>query len=274
MNILDIVILVIILVSAALGALSGFARAAMNLAAIIGASYICYVWGGQAGAVLFGDDGSAAVAGGYAAAFFAPLIAFSVLATMTRRLLRIAGLGGWDSGGGMVFGAARGALIVGALLVPLAFTPLADSAMWRESAALPYFGRALAATADSSPRLGALYEYIGFDAGDRPLAAIPVVLRDAAARAAREQELNAREVVEKLKRAQSGAGSHKLADEEALINQYQQFAKMAEGASEEEREEARRAMAELNPESYSAIQEYLQTLGEVSGGDNKPEGEK
>jgi len=76
----------------------------------------------------------------FGALFIATLIIGGLLTYLLRTLVAATGLGGLDRLLGMAFGAARGLLIVLAIviLLPMAL-PVKEDAWWHESRLIPYF---------------------------------------------------------------------------------------------------------------------------------------
>jgi len=69
----------------------------------------------------------------YAIVFLAALIAVALLAMLLSRLLHAAGLSGFDRALGALFGAARGVLLVAALVLLAGLTILPRHESWRHS---------------------------------------------------------------------------------------------------------------------------------------------
>jgi membrane protein required for colicin V production len=75
----------------------------------------------------------------YALCFIAVLIAGAIVSFLMRKLVSGSGLSGTDRMLGMVFGLARGLVLVTLVVLLLGFTPLPRDPWWRESRLLPTF---------------------------------------------------------------------------------------------------------------------------------------
>lgn len=75
----------------------------------------------------------------YALLFVACLVAAGVLAFLLNRLVKGVGLGGTDRLAGLVFGLARGVVLVSVLLLAARATPLPEDRWWKESKLIPPF---------------------------------------------------------------------------------------------------------------------------------------
>jgi membrane protein required for colicin V production len=129
-NWVDAAIVGVFVVSALLAFLRGFVREVLGIGAWIGAAAAA-IWGGPL--VLpkvhqWIADPNVAYAVAYAAVFLGALILLSVLAGMVGGLVRGSLLGGLDRTLGMVFGLARGAVLVAAAYIGLGL--IAEPASW------------------------------------------------------------------------------------------------------------------------------------------------
>ncbi len=143
---IDIVLLVILGLSAVMGLWRGLVTEVMSLVVWIGAGWLAFA-AGPAVAAMFEPhiaSPTARWALGYASIFLAALMVGALLVWLIQRLVKSTGLSGTDRLLGLGFGLARGAFI-GCLLVLLAgFTPLPQEAAWRDSPLLPGFSRGAA----------------------------------------------------------------------------------------------------------------------------------
>jgi membrane protein required for colicin V production len=87
------------------------------------------------------DSPALRVAAAYLAVFIVALFAVSLLAYVVSRLVHAAGLSGLDRMLGALFGAARGVLIVVALVLIAGLTSLPRHADWSESVSGPWLSR-------------------------------------------------------------------------------------------------------------------------------------
>jgi membrane protein required for colicin V production len=139
-NELDTLILVVIGLSALLGAIRGMLTEVLSL----------LVWGAALWlTVAFGDVLGEQFTGiatpllrslaGYGAMFALVVIIGNLLIWLLRALLHGAGLSGTDRALGFGFGAARGYAIVLAGVLLISFTPWSRSVLWREASLMPLF---------------------------------------------------------------------------------------------------------------------------------------
>lgn len=142
MTIADIVILSVLALSMLFGLLRGFVREVLSLVCWIAAFWVAWAWGhtvaGWYAAVL--HEPAARLLAGYVSCFVGVLIAGAIVGWILRRLVRGGGLAAGDSVLGMLFGLARGVLLVTFVVLMLSFTALpAQAAWWQRSLLLPTF---------------------------------------------------------------------------------------------------------------------------------------
>jgi membrane protein required for colicin V production len=143
MNIADITIAIVIVLSVLIGIVRGFIGEVMSIASWIAATVASFAFGGRV-ADLFGaaiDMPSARAALGYALVFIVVLLAGALVTWLLRKAVQGSGLSGTDRMLGLVFGLVRGALVVVVLVLLAGLTPFPRDAWWRESRALPAFER-------------------------------------------------------------------------------------------------------------------------------------
>jgi membrane protein required for colicin V production len=127
MNWVDLTILGVIAISAAIGWLRGFLREVLSIGAWIAAAWIAADWYERVAGMIAPYLPSADIAApaAFGAVFLAALILLSIAAAVISRLARISALSPLDSTLGIVFGIVRGALVVvvayitGAMLLPV-----------------------------------------------------------------------------------------------------------------------------------------------------------
>ena len=174
MNLVDVVVLAILALSALAGLSRGLVREVLGLAAWAGAGFVAFRYGPDLLPVAHGyiADSSFAQAATYIVAFVAALTVFSIAASVLGRLARAPGLGGLDRSLGLVFGLARGALIVVAAYVVGGWLLPAEGS-WpgkvREARSLPFVYEGAAWVVDRLP------------AAERPALAAPPAPRQATA---------------------------------------------------------------------------------------------
>ena len=135
MTALDWVLLLIIGVSALMGAWRGLIGVAASLAAWFFAGVAAYYFGGDTGALLAaqGAPSWGESVSGYVLAFLVVWIAVTLLGWILRRLAQSAGLSPLDRTLGLGLGAARGLFLACALLLGLALTAIPREPTWRAS---------------------------------------------------------------------------------------------------------------------------------------------
>lgn len=135
MSSFDYVILVVIAASGLLGFVRGLIKELMSLVAFIAAFFAALWWGPEAATWLISliDNSLLRSAVAYAAVFILSLLAVGLLNMFLSALIEHTGLSPADHGLGMVFGLARGSLIVVVLVIIAGYTQLPAEPWWRES---------------------------------------------------------------------------------------------------------------------------------------------
>lgn len=142
MNWADWTIVAIVGVSCLVSLLRGFVHEALSLAAWVAASFIAIAFH-QRLADLFArwiETPSIRTVLAFGALFVATLLIGGLLTHLFRSLIEATGLGGLDRLLGTVFGAARGLLIVLAIVILLPMVlPVKEDTWWHESRLIPRF---------------------------------------------------------------------------------------------------------------------------------------
>lgn len=143
LNWADWTIIAIVGVSCVLSLLRGFIKEMLSLASWVAASFVAIAFHERL-AVVFSkwiDTPSIRTVLAYLALFVLTLLIGAVINWLLHQFVIGAGLGTFDRILGMAFGAARGLLIVLALviLLPMALPELKLDAWWHQSRLLPYF---------------------------------------------------------------------------------------------------------------------------------------
>ena len=135
MNALDYTILVVMGLSALVGLLRGFVRETVSLLMWIAAFWLAMTYSAAMAEHLTGfiHQPSLRVAAVFVALFVAVLLVGMVINYLLASLLKKAGLRISDRVLGVIFGLARGGLVVGLVMVLVELTPLVQSDSWRES---------------------------------------------------------------------------------------------------------------------------------------------
>ena len=134
----DYAILGIILISLLVGALRGFIKEVFSLAVWTAAFFIAYQYAGDVAGLMETHVSlpSARTAMGFTGLFVAVLLVGGLLTYLLGRLVQSTGLSGTDRLLGGVFGAARGMVLVIAVLLVAGFTPIPGDPWWKESVAI------------------------------------------------------------------------------------------------------------------------------------------
>ncbi len=137
----DWAIVAIIAVSSLISLRRGFVKEALSLLIWIVAGVVAWMFGGALSQHLaeFIETPSARVIAACLILFIATLLVGALVNFLIGELIRVTGLSGTDRFLGMVFGAARGGLLVVVLVGLLSLAPVQEDAWWRQSTLLPHF---------------------------------------------------------------------------------------------------------------------------------------
>jgi len=131
----DYAILAVIAISVLVGALRGFIKEAFSLLVWAAAFLVAYHFAGDVAALM--EDAvtlpSARTAMGFTGLFVAVLLLGGLVNYLLGRLVETTGLSGTDRLLGGVFGAARGLVLVIAVLLVAGFTPIPADPWWKQS---------------------------------------------------------------------------------------------------------------------------------------------
>lgn len=142
MNAVDLLILAVLALSMLFGLLRGFVSEVVALASWVAAFWVAWAFGDQVAPWYAGwlREPAARLAAGYVTCFLGVLIVGAALGWVLQKMVRTGGLSGGDRLLGMVFGFARGLLLIVAVVLVLGFTAVPrKSAWWRQSLLLPAF---------------------------------------------------------------------------------------------------------------------------------------
>lgn len=159
MALFDWIAVMLIAVSLLMGLWRGLVYEVLSLAGWI-AAFLCAQWlaGGLAAVLPFGDP-EAPWRYGVAFALIFIVVAFvgGAIASMTRRLITVAGLRPVDRSLGALFGVGRAAVALLAIAVVVHVMAWHDQAWWRESAGAPFIDAALQGLKPALPQKLASY---------------------------------------------------------------------------------------------------------------------
>ena len=136
-----IIILVIIVLSALISLIRGFVKESISLVTWIAAGLLAFRYFSPMSQVF--EPYIAAPMGraplGFGLIFVLTLIAGAIVNFIVSQLVSKTGLSGTDKALGVVFGGARGVLIVTVLVLLAGLTPVIESAWWQDSASVGFF---------------------------------------------------------------------------------------------------------------------------------------
>lgn len=140
-NWIDIAILTLVFISSLISLIRGFVREAFSLAVWALAFWISWTFFREVAVHFESMVTTPSVRLGVA---FASLMVISLtigglVNYLVIRLITSTGLSGSDRFIGMIFGAARGILLVVVLVLVAGLTPLPEDPWWQESVLIPYF---------------------------------------------------------------------------------------------------------------------------------------
>ncbi|GAB4192893.1 MAG: CvpA family protein [Wenzhouxiangellaceae bacterium] len=146
----DYLILAILLLSIVVGLWRGFLREVMAIAVWLAALWLAYRGVGEGALMLEGwiEVPSVRIIVAFASIFIVVLVIGGLLSWLLGRVIATTGLGGTDRLIGMIFGLARGVVLVAVAVLLARFTPFPQDPWWRQSRLLPYFER-VAETAET-----------------------------------------------------------------------------------------------------------------------------
>jgi len=141
MNWLDVVILVIIAISAIISLFRGFFREAVSLATWVLAFWVAIGFSDKLDPMLDNmiQSPAARLAVAFGTLFLATLIVGAFVNYLIGQLVRKTGMGGTDRMLGVLFGVARGVVLVGVLVLMGGIPQLSREIWWQESTLMPHF---------------------------------------------------------------------------------------------------------------------------------------
>ncbi len=141
MNWADYVILAVLALSVLVGLWRGLISEVLALAIWAAAFWVAWAFGPRVATAFEGsiEQPSIRIILGYVLCFVAVLVLGALVKFVIARLVEGTGLSGSDRMLGMVFGLARGVLLVALLVFLLGFTPFTRDPWWHQSRLLPTF---------------------------------------------------------------------------------------------------------------------------------------
>src|SRR5690606_27951231 len=137
----DCAFVAVIAISGLISLARGFVKEALSLLTWIVAGVVAWMFGGALSRYLDGyiETPSERVISACLILLVAPLLVGALINFLVGQLVRVTGLSGTDRFLGMVFGAARGALLVVVAVGLLSLLPVREDRWWRESKLVPHF---------------------------------------------------------------------------------------------------------------------------------------
>ncbi len=141
MNWADWVVVAIIVISGLLSLRRGFVKEALSLITWVAAFIVARVFTDNMSSLLtnYIDTPSARVIAAFAVLFIITLIIGALVNKLIGMLVEATGLTSTDRLLGMVFGLARGGLLVVVIVALLGMTPVIQDRWWQESELIPHF---------------------------------------------------------------------------------------------------------------------------------------
>ena len=141
MSWLDLVILVIIVLSALISLVRGFVKESISLLTWIVAGVLAFRYFSALAGMLEPFISAPTIRNvvGFAILFVSTLVVGAIVNFIFTQLVTKTGLSGTDRALGVVFGAARGVLIVTMVVLLASLTPMPEAEWWRDSASVGFF---------------------------------------------------------------------------------------------------------------------------------------
>jgi membrane protein required for colicin V production len=141
MSWIDLIIVVIVIISALISLVRGFVKESISLASWILAGFIALRYFTPLAELLepYVESPTIRTGSAFAILFVSSLIIGAIVNFMASQAVSKTGLTGTDKSLGVVFGAARGLLIVTMLVLLAGLTPMPSEPWWNDSAMIDFF---------------------------------------------------------------------------------------------------------------------------------------
>ncbi len=141
MSWLDLVILGVIALSALISLIRGFVKESISLVTWIVAGVLAFRYFSPMASLLepFVESPTVRNVAGFGILFVVTLIIGAVVNFIMSQLVSKTGLSGTDKALGVVFGAARGVLIVTMIVLLASLTPMPEASWWQDSVTVDFF---------------------------------------------------------------------------------------------------------------------------------------
>ena len=138
---LDLVIIGVIALSALISLIRGFVKESISLITWIVAGVLAFRYFSPMASLLepFVNSPTVRSIAGFAILFVITLVIGAVINFIMSQLVSKTGLSGTDKALGVVFGAARGVLIVTMIVLLASLTPMPSAEWWQDSASVGFF---------------------------------------------------------------------------------------------------------------------------------------
>jgi len=137
----DYAIIIIVSLSALISVLRGFVREALSLAAWVLAFWVAFTFHQNLASILakYIETPSLQLISAFALLFVVTLIIAALINNLVGQLVKKTGLTGTDRMLGILFGVARGAVIVAILVLMAGLTQIPNDPWWKESVFIVHF---------------------------------------------------------------------------------------------------------------------------------------
>jgi membrane protein required for colicin V production len=141
MSWLDLVIIVIIVLSALISVIRGFVKETISLITWIVAGILAFRYFAPLAELLEPYVSAPTIRNiaAFAVLFISTLVIGAIINFIMNQLVSRTGLSGTDKALGVVFGAARGVLIVTMIVLLASLTPMPEASWWQDSAMMGFF---------------------------------------------------------------------------------------------------------------------------------------
>jgi membrane protein required for colicin V production len=172
LNVADFIIAGIVLLSILISLLRGFIREALSLATWLIGAYLAFTLSTPLSEALSGviSSSSTRMVIAFAGIFLSIVILGAILNFFVGKLITVTGLGLIDRLLGVIFGAARGILVIALILLMIKGSSLTDRSWWRHSQLIPEFAPIIlkmAALFPNKVELEKAIELKGLDTGPK-----------------------------------------------------------------------------------------------------------
>jgi membrane protein required for colicin V production len=140
-NLVDLIIVCFVALSIVISLMRGFIREALSLTTLVLAIYVAFTFSTTLAETLSGIISSASTRTvvAFIGLFLVVFISGAVVNILISRLVSVSGFGLIDRILGVFFGAARGIIVLGLIIMLIKGTSLTERGWWRHSELIPLF---------------------------------------------------------------------------------------------------------------------------------------